>query len=291
MAGVTMPIDQAIALMRSASGSALAVNPDLVLAKAIYRSSDIDNYTLHAEVLAFDEAAAEQPDDPRILDSLFFNLFVAGYLDEALDIAQRLAELDPLSPVANGRLPTALFSVGRVNDGFAALEIFDQLDQERRHWFFGDAHLAFGRDSAAIASFRQTLFEGGVDDADWVADLVSGGRDPDTGQAYLDLRIPEIAASVPEDFNVDLGSELVGWYLYFGHIDRYFDVIFDQEPSEATRGEVGDFVASGIAYKHLGFTGHPKYLEIAEAIGIVDVWEQRGPPDFCEKVNDQWICR
>jgi len=290
MAGIEMRSDEAMALMRSASESALAVDPDLVLARALYRSSDAESNTLLGEIQAFDEAAAEQPDDPRILDSLYFNLLIAGYLEEALDIAQRLAELDPLSPGANGRLPAALFAVGRVDDGFAALEIFDELDLERRNWFFGDAHLAFGRDSIAIASFRQTLSEYGVDDADWVADLVGGGRDPDTGQAYLDRRIPQIVASVPENFHVDLGLELAGWYLYFGHLDRFFDIILNQEPTEAAWGEAGDLIATGIAYRQLGFTAHPRYLEIAKAIGIDNVWEQRGPPDFCERSALSWIC-
>jgi TolB-like protein len=290
MSDGTMPVDEAMALIRSASGSALAVNPDLVLAKALYRFSKTDSYSILAEIQAFDEAAVEQPNNPRILDSLFFNLFIAGYLDEALDIAQRLAEMDPLSLVANGRLPTALFAAGRVDDGFAALEIFDQLDPERTHWFYGEAHLAYGRNSVAIASFRKTLSDGGVHNAGWVADLVAGGRDPDAGQAYLDRRIPEIAASVPEDLYVDLGLELVTWYLYFGYVERYYDIIFDRELT-STLGEVGNLLASGIAYKQLGFTRHPRYLDVAEAVGIVNVWEQRGPPDFCEKTGGQWVCQ
>jgi len=291
MAGIDMPVDEALALMRRASASALAVNSDLVLAKAIYRTSDPNDYSMLAEIQAFDEAAAEQPDDPRILDSLFFNLFTAGYLDEALDIAQRLAKLDPLSPVANGRMPTALFAVGRVDDGFAALDIFDQLDEERTNWFYGDAHLAFGRDSIAISSFQKTLSEGGVNDVGWVADLVAGGRDPDVGEAYLDRRIPEIVASLPEDFHVDLGSELIAWYLYFDHLDRYFDIIFERKPTEATRGEVGDLLATGIVYRQLGFTRHPRFLELANATGIVNVWEHRGPPDFCERSGETWKCQ
>ncbi len=49
-------------------------------------------------------------------------------------------------------------------------------------------------------------------------------------------------------------------------------------------------VYTGTVYRHLGFTGHPQYLEVAESMGLIDVWEQRGPPDFREKVDGQWIC-
>lgn len=290
MAGGFLPFDEALALMRSSSERALAVNPDLVLAKALYRSSDAENYSLLAEIRAFDEAAAKQPDDPRILDSLLYNLFVAGYLDEALTIAMKLVELDPLSPVANGRLPTALFAVGSTDEAFAALEIFDQLDPGFTHWFVGEAYLAFGRQDAAISSFQISLSQGGVADSDWVAELVVHGQDPQTGQAYLDRRIPQIVASVPQDFHVDLRHELVHWYLFFGHLERYFDIIFEQEPTAKNWAKVGDFIASGVAYRHLGFTGHPRYLDVAKAIGMLDVWEQRGSPDLCQKYDGNWMC-
>ena len=49
-------------------------------------------------------------------------------------------------------------------------------------------------------------------------------------------------------------------------------------------------VADGTMYRRLGFTAHPKYLEVAESFGFVEVWEQRGPPDFCEKLKGDWVC-
>ena len=290
MAGGFMSTDDALTLMRSASGRALAANPDLVLARALYRSSDIDNYSLLAEIQAFDEAAAARPDDRRILDSLFFTLMISGYLEEALEIAQRLVELDPLSQVANGRLPTILFAIGRTEEGFAALEVFDQLDRDEHHWFVGDANLAFGRDDVAIASLQQTLTEGKAPTS-WVPDLVSIGRQSGSGEAYLDQRIPEILETIPEDFDFDVGVELETWYLYFGYVDRYYDMLMGLAPSPRTWGNVGDYLASGIAYPHLGFTRDPQYLQIAEAIGLIDVWEHRGAPDHCNKIDSVWQCR
>ncbi|MCZ6517168.1 MAG: hypothetical protein O6763_06745 [Gammaproteobacteria bacterium] len=40
----------------------------------------------------------------------------------------------------------------------------------------------------------------------------------------------------------------------------------------------------------MGFTANPKYLDVAEGSGLMELWEQRGPPDFCEKVDDEWTC-
>jgi hypothetical protein len=43
-------------------------------------------------------------------------------------------------------------------------------------------------------------------------------------------------------------------------------------------------------YRRLGFTAHPKYLEVAKSLGFIELWEQRGPPDYCNKVDSQWVC-
>ena len=29
---------------------------------------------------------------------------------------------------------------------------------------------------------------------------------------------------------------------------------------------------------------------VAEVMGFVELWEQRGSPDFCKKSNDNWTC-
>jgi hypothetical protein len=40
----------------------------------------------------------------------------------------------------------------------------------------------------------------------------------------------------------------------------------------------------------MGFTAHPKYLEVAEASSFIELWEQRGPPNFCNKESGHWVC-
>ena len=53
--------------------------------------------------------------------------------------------------------------------------------------------------------------ENGYPDTNWLRELVIGARDPATGQAYLDRRIPQIVASVPAED----ASELQG---FMGHL-------------------------------------------------------------------------
>jgi hypothetical protein len=83
---------------------------------------------------------------------------------------------------------------------------------------------------------------------------------------------------------------LTNWYLFFGFLDRYFEPILDLDLSDSTWTDADVPVVTGTIYRRLGFTAHPKYLEVAESIGMIEAWEQRGPPDFCEKVNGEWVC-
>jgi TolB-like protein len=290
MGGTEYNIADAQRLTGEASSHALAIAPDLALAKALYNMGDSNNYSMRRTIEALELAAQERPDDPRILDLLIYNLTLTGYMREALEVAERRVEVDPLSLSANGRMPLALFGVGRVDDGFAAVEFFDQLDLDQTHWFIGEVYLAFNRDDVAIESFDATLAQYGITDTTWVAELVKGGRDPVEGSAYLDRRIPEIVDSLPGDYSEALRDDLSYWYLYLGHLDRYFELIVDLEPQSLKWTNVDDLMATGHAFRELGFTSHPMYLKIAEQLGFIDVWGNRGPPDFCKKQDGSWIC-
>ncbi len=77
-----------------------------------------------------------------------------------------------------------------------------------------------------------------------------------------------------------------------GFLDRFFDLIPD--PATDTGGsvwiDIETPVYDAMIFRGSGFTAHPSYLDLAESFGFVEVWEQRGPPDFCEKVNGEWVC-
>ena len=178
MAGIEIKAAESQKLTGEAATKALALDPNLVLAKALDRIGNIESYSLLGEIEAFELAALEQPDNQPILDTLFFNLFKAGYLQEALTIAERIVELDPLSPAANGRMPAALFAVGRTADAFAALQVYAQLGSDRQNWYTGEVNLANKRDRIAIARFEDDLALLGIPDMTWVEDLVTGARDP-----------------------------------------------------------------------------------------------------------------
>ena len=276
--------------MGEAAAKALAIDPDLVFAQALYQAGNIETWSYLGEIEAFERAVREQPGNPAVLNALVYNLLEAGYLQEALGVAERFVELDPLSATPNYYLFEALYAVGRTSEALVALDLALQLGHDVSKWELGAVNLVDKRDDIAIAHFESYLQHYDYLDSTWVEDLVTGARDPATGQAYLDRRIPQIVASMPEDEAYNRQLVLTLWYLYLGFLDRYFELILAIEPTDVTRSDADNLVLTGTVYRRLGFTAHPKYLEVAELIGKIDIWEQRGPPDFCEKADGEWIC-
>ncbi len=276
--------------MGDAAAKALAIDPDLVFAQALYEAGNLDTYSFLGEIEGFERAVREQPSNTVLLATLVFNLIEAGYLLEAVGVAERFVDLEPLLPFANFRLFETLYAVGRTSEAVAALGVADHLNADITYWDIGIVNLVDKQDDIAITHFDAWLQQRDYPDSTWVRELVTGARDPVTGQAYLDRRIPQIVATIPEENAYEMQKLLTRWYLFFGFLDRYFELIFANELTDKTWADAQMLVYDGTRYPRLGFTAHPKYLEVAESIGLIDVWEQRGPPDFCEKVGGQWVC-
>ncbi|VUX56102.1 protein of unknown function [uncultured Woeseiaceae bacterium] len=287
-AGAQLETAEAAKLMGETAAQALAIDPDLVLAQAIYQSGNPGSYSHLGEIEALERVVREDPSNFWALDALFFDLMEVGYINEAVGVAERFVDLEPLSPRAYARLTDALYAVGRTSESVAALEVIEQLYPDG-HYQFGWRNLMDQRDEIAIAHYEAGLEQDGLP-SNWVRELVIGARDPATGQAYLDRRIPQIVASLGEEDAILWNWRLTDWYLFFGFLDRHFEVILAGELTDSTWTDAGNLVFTGTIARRLGFTAHPKYLEVAEATGIIDVWEQRGPPDFCEKVDGKWVC-
>ncbi len=258
-----------------AAAKALAIDPDLVLAQAVYEQANIGSHL--AGIEAFEQALHKQPDDPLLLQALIWNLTQAGYFQEALGLAQRWVDVDPLSSWAWEVLERSLYAAGRASEAVAASEVVTELSGSERFWLQGERRLQAGQDEQAIAYFEAAWQKNDWPDSGWIRDLVSRARDPATGQAYLDSLFPD-----------EIGAE---WYLYFGFDDRYFEELFARDPNDERWTEADLYLRAGVDFHDMGFTANPKFLEVAETMGLIKIWEKRGPPDICDKVNGQWVCK
>jgi TolB-like protein/Flp pilus assembly protein TadD len=277
-------------LVYDAAAKAIGIDPGLLFAQALYKTAGNGNVTFLDAIEAYEQAAHNERSNTAAIGALSFNLMEAGYLQSALDLAERIVDLDPLSSSANYRLFETLYAVGRESEAMVALDLALQLAGNSVIWELGELNLVERQDESAISQFEADLELDGISETAWIRDLITGAREPLTGQAYLDRRIPQIVASMSEEDAYNMWRRLTRWYLFFGFLDRYFEIIPDLESADSTWTDTDDFVYAGTLFRRLGFTAHPKYLEVAEAIGMIEVWDQRGPPDFCGKVSDTWIC-
>ncbi len=287
-----MEISETKKHMRESAANALAIDADLVLAQALYELGSTDKNSSPDVIEVLTRAARERPNDPTILRTLTWELLISGYLTEALRAAEQFIEVDPLSSIARIRYSAALRAVGASGESTNAMKVAVPLTPESLDWYFGEIDLIENRDDAAIKNFESFVRQNADTEPAWVADLVTSGRNPEIGQAYLDEHIPVIVKSVLPDADEhnDFQDALYRWHLYFGHLDRYFEIILGRIASNSTWSGVEMYVWYGTIIRHLGFTAHPKYLDVAELMGFIDVWEQRGPPDFCSKIDGNWVC-
>lgn len=288
--GDTMSAADGQKLTLEAAAKALSIDPNLAFAQALYQLADMETFSFFDVLDSFERVLREQPSNTEPLGVLAWELFQKGYVQESLGFAQRNVDLDPLWLAARYRVADAFFAVGRTSEAVNELEFADQLGGGYAKWGLGEANIVEKQDDVAIAYFEALHKQAGLP-TNWIREMVTAARDPATGQAYLDRHIPEIVASTPERFAYQWQLLLTKWYLLFGFLDRYFELILANDLAVPTWNDSEVLIHGGIKYRRLGFTMHPNYLEVAEAMGSVDVWEQRGPPDFCNKVDGQWVCQ
>ncbi|MCI0517910.1 MAG: hypothetical protein L0Y45_08770, partial [Woeseiaceae bacterium] len=276
-------------LAADAAAEALAIDPDLVYARALFHSANIGDYSFIGEIQALENAARELPSNTELLDALVYDMVYGGYLKEAHAYAERIVELDPLSADAHVRLADTLSSLDRLDEALAAHVLVAQFGgAEYKRQNAREKFLLFNDDSA----ITQLEAAGDRPPVTWpvLRELVAGARDPAAGQAYLDRRIPEILASTDAHDRYSAQLWLSFLYLHLGFLDRYFELLLDHDLTGATWTDADNWIYQGTKHRRTGFTAHPRYLEVAELTGIMDAWEQRGPPDFCEKISGKWTC-
>jgi TolB-like protein/Flp pilus assembly protein TadD len=272
-----------------AATQALDIDPSLLIAQALRISADVENYSSARDIEALERILREEPNDARAAAMLAFNLSSNGYFEEALGISEHLVEVDPLSAAAHNSLYISLRSNGRRSQALASLRLAEQFDMPGAKWSLAMESLKDGRDEIAI-QYLETLLREQNQPIDWIRKLIVGARDPETGQAHLDRQISQVVASLPEDRSSQMLIDSTYFYLVFGFLDRYFELIFELGVSDREWVDSELPVGWGLLDRRSGFTEHPRFLEVAEAFGMIELWEQRGPPDFCEKVSGQWIC-
>ena len=277
-------------LTHETAAKALAIDSDLTFARALYQLTVFDNRESWIAIETLKQALREQPSNSALLRTLFYELIFHGYFQEAHRFALQFVEREPLSPVASYSLGESLVALGRTSEAIAPLRLAFELDNAFAQWFLPVFDLLTGRDESAIAIYESELKSAGISDTNWVRDLLTDARNPLMGAAYLQRRIPHILESMPEEQANAWQFNFRIWYLALGFLDQYYDEIFSERPNDAIWTDADVLFWLGTVFRSTGFTAHPRYLEVAELLGLTDVWEARGAPDFCSKMDRRWVC-
>jgi TolB-like protein/tetratricopeptide (TPR) repeat protein len=86
-------------------------------------------------------------------------LAMVGRFDEAIAVAKRAEELDPVSPIIGADLGNIMIRARRFDDSIVQLERVLKLDQNFwvAHWYLGIAHFGKGNYAEAVTAYRTAL--------------------------------------------------------------------------------------------------------------------------------------
>jgi tetratricopeptide (TPR) repeat protein len=273
-------------LTYEAAIKALELDPSLNEARSFASAANPDTQGSDSTIEAFETLVKAEPANVNAMIPLTYGLMMAGYFNEVIDLTDHIIELEPLASIGYLRKAEALSAAGRREEAQAAWLKAAELGGELAYSYLGTDQLIAGNDEL-VADYFSTYAQLIGADPEAVRSLIQNVRDPDTGKAFLDNWIAESVA------NASTTEETIApyfQYLYFGYLDDYFDAVNNLRGKGAgwTNAELLEF--DGMVFRRIGSTRHPAYLEIAKSDGLFDLWDQRGAPDHCQKVDGDWVC-
>jgi len=157
------PVAEGNRRAREAAEKALALDPQLVDAhlalSRIQQGYDWDWEAADASIL---RALELEPGSAEALRHAGVQAYTLGRWDEAIDLASKAIERDPLRPNSYSNLGSALLAVNRDTEAEAAFRKALELDPEgsSRHWSIARTLLLQGKTEAALRETEQEADEG-----------------------------------------------------------------------------------------------------------------------------------
>jgi len=266
---------------------ALALDPTLVGARSFSISADPVNWSWVREIEALEVAVEAAPNDMRALDSLAYDFIQTGYFAEALSLAHRMIDIDPLATLGYARAGEALSALGRVEEAETnwrrAIELGDAISE----WVMHSGMLSRGEDEKAIAGLEAVFAAYGLD-PETVRPLVRGARHPETGREYL-IEFVNDAKVNAANFADIVNAQ--NWFLIFGYLDEFWRETEETDAQTGGSWSNADLLEEACrVHSATGCANHPRAIEYAKRSSLTELWDQRGPPDRCSKDSGAWVC-
>jgi TolB-like protein len=284
--GQTMDTPEARQRIFDAATKAVELDPSLAVARVYAISTSVETPWM-AEFDAMAEALSTNPEDINLINHHCYNLKVTGYLREVQSCARRLIELEPLSLLGYHRLAEAQSALSMREDARSNWTKGSEVaGNQATDWLLFDS-LVHRDYQQAIDYFEQNFQPEQIGRSEFRT-FVNGAAEPDTGKQFLDQQIAEMVNGARRNLGKVVGYQ---WYLFFGHVNDYWAAIDDLTgDSSSIWSDAEPLLFYGSVWPQSGFIQHPSYLEYAHENGLIELWEIRGPPDFCSQSNGEWLC-
>ena len=260
-----------------AAKRALTLDPKQALAFAVQGQTMVENDRTKAlDLIA--RSVEMAPDHAGILMWAGNDLLTAGaYLDEALPLLERAYRLDPLSGINNAILGGAYVAAGQRELGFQHIRRANELGWPYASGIVVHELLRTGETDAAL-EISQAYWPD--DETDWT-DHPLTTRDIDRQVLRREITSDELA-DVIASTNLYKGDN--SWEIYYYRILGDYDRMFDAWLSREYDYEYffrAVYIPSGRAVME-----HPRMIEVAEKQLLFPLWESKGYPFGCERVQD-----
>lgn len=263
-----------LAESRQAAARALELDPGnaralSVLAQLANRAWDwvaADEY--------FEKALEANPGHAEIQGLYARYLYRAGYTRAALELSRRALRLDPLSPFASHMVAHGLAVQGDMKRARHYLELTRELQGS---WpAVLTSHLLISEER--YKEVAEVLQEAGWADHAWRERWLNAALAAMEGTGSVDEAVRLLAEAEAAGELEPITGTIV--HAYLGETEKSLDFLARVGPFNAMWQEQFEPVRT-----------HPRFVEIMEARGLVDLWRKRGAPDTCERHDGTFDCR
>ncbi len=291
-AAFSMDSAKAQKLTYESAQAALSIDPSLVGAQTFMATANTVDWTWSKELYAVERATGAMPTNLGVLGAYCWDLAFMGYFRESLKCADRMIALEPLAASGYQQKGMALIAMDRRADardawqrafdaGFPGVAIFNIID----HFLQAEDEMAIELIESLYRDFALSVF--GLEPGS-VRAFVENARNPTTGRQYLRETVTAIVKK--SDY---LGDTINAYALYlaFGDLDAYYDVIYEMTNVDTAWTNSDNLELTGRVFKVSGYSADLRFGPLRNKWGTLDLWDERGPPDDCDKVDDKWVCR
>lgn len=269
---------------RSAAGQALLLNPDSSLAKAVMADTLLlqTPRQWNEGLTRFAEGVVSHPRDSTMRLWYGVNLTAAGYLEEGRIQLLAAYKQDPAAGVNNALLGRAYLMAGDLGRAVGHMHRAMALGYPDAQNFLRLMYFHMGLDERVLET--PAMGPAVIPDRWWRALLAArqdAGAAPEllalSGQLVTDTEARAGLLSYPFVINDALAS--------LGLLDSYIDTIGRRIPYDPDQA-LALWLPWNLALRQSG-----DFQQLAEALGLMDLWRARGFPDLCQEVDGGLRCQ